>query len=518
MYFSRRHFLNMLAAAGGSSAVYNASLAMGLMHKDVAHKSIDIKPAEKNANKVIILGAGIAGLATAYELERAGYECTVLEASHRAGGRNLTLRHGDLIDELGHPSICNFDDDPDLYMNCGPARIPGHHARTLHYCKKLKVPLRIFANSNRMAYAHDSENFGGKPIRIGEHMADGRGLVAELSHKAITNDALDISLGEEDVEKLKGFLRAFGDLKEDGSYQGSERGGAKLDRMLFKAEPHAPKPLAELLNSGLMYRLQYMTEAYDWGEPLMTPVGGMDNIVKAFMRDITSPVLLKSQVKSVQLGDDGVEVSYAKDGEIKTLKADYCFNNIPGHFMGGIFNNFSVEYQKALNALKRNKLFKIGLQMKKRFWEDEGIYGGISYTNLPVKQIWYPSSGIFSQKGIMLGAYVWGEKENEYFERMTPAERLKVAAENGNQIHANYSSYIETGVSVPWSRMNHMMGCGSRMSEEDHKAYFTLLQKPEGRHFMVGDQISYHPGWQEGAFASIENAFTHFNQLVPSKV
>ncbi|WP_242698670.1 FAD-dependent oxidoreductase [Alteromonas sp. 5E99-2] len=504
----------MLAAAGGSSLVYNASLAMDFMSKDAKLTSLNLPPANDKNKSIVILGAGIAGLATAYELEKAGYNCTIIEASHRAGGRNLTLRHGDLVDELGNPSICNFDDNHELYMNCGPARLPGHHQRILHYCKALKVPLRIFANSNRLAYLHDSKNFGGKPVRIGEHMADGRGFVAELAHKSLTTGQLDAGLTEEDIAKFKQFIAAFGDLKESGLYEGTERAGSTVDRMLFHAKPKAPKSLTELINSPLFSRLQFMSEAYDWGEPLMTPEGGMDKIVDGFMGALKSPVILNAQVKSIYQGDNEVEVSYVKDGKVVKHKANYCFNNIPAHFMSGIYNNLSENYRTALGALKRGKLFKIGFQMKERFWEDEGIYGGISYTDLPVTQIWYPSNDIFGEKGIMLGAYVWGNEQNEYFERMTPKQRLIVAAENGEKIHPGYAKYIETGVSIPWSRMNHMMGCGSRMSEDDHKKYFSLLQQPDGRHFMIGDQISYHPGWQEGALASAENALSIFSQQV----
>ena len=514
MQFSRRHFLNLLAAAGGSSLVYNASLAMDFMASEAVLPTLKIPTALAGKKNVVILGAGIAGLATAYELERAGYSCTVLEASHRAGGRNLTARHGDLIDELGHPSICQFDDDPELYMNCGPARIPGHHRRILHYCKTLKVPLKIHANSNRLAYIHDHEKFQGKPIRIGEHMADGRGFIAELAYKSLSAGHLDKPLTEEDIEKFKEFITAFGDLKKSGNYEGSERGGSSVDRMLHHAVPKIPKSTSEFVNSRMPMFLQFMSEAYDWGEPLLTPIGGMDKIVDGFVREINSPILLHAQVKSIQQKDTHVDVAYLKDDKVTTLKADYCFNNIPAHFMGGIMNNLPKQYQSALKTLKRGKLFKIGLQMKKRFWEDEGIYGGISYTSLPSAQLWYPSNAIFSEKGIMLGAYVWGDKENEYFERMTPAERIKVAAENGSHIHKNYASYIEAGVTVPWSRMNHMMGCGTQMSEDDRKQYFSLLQKPQGRHFMIGDQISYHPGWQEGALASVEVALSEFAKLV----
>ena len=56
------------------------------------------------------------------------------------------------------------------------------------------------------------------------------------------------------------------------------------------------------------------------------------------------------------------------------------------------------------------RVVKVGLQFKRRFWEeDEQIYGGITYTDLPIGQISYPSSGFFGDgKGVLLGAYIWG--------------------------------------------------------------------------------------------------------------
>jgi len=136
---SRRRFLELVGAAGGSTAIYQTSRAMGLLQDTGPVAKLDLQDVGAAGKKIAVLGAGIAGLTVAYELERAGYEVTVLEASHRIGGRNMTLRHGDLIDEMGHNRVCNFDDDPDLYFNPGPARIPGHHKRILHYCKKLGI-------------------------------------------------------------------------------------------------------------------------------------------------------------------------------------------------------------------------------------------------------------------------------------------------------------------------------------------------------------------------------------------
>ena len=109
----------------------------------------------------------------------------------------------------------------------------------------------------------------------------------------------------------------------------------------------------------------------------------------------------------------------------------------------------------------------------------------------------------------------WDQDNIEYFSELPLKERLKVAAEQGAKIHPNYASYIEQGVSVAWNRMNYMMGCGTRIPMDEHEKYFPIVQKAEGnRHFLIGDQVSFHPGWQEGALSSVENALLQFNSLV----
>src|ERR1044071_5426029 len=143
---SRRDFLHMAGAGGGPTAVLRAAMGLGLIPASAV-----VKPNVamlRKSRKVLILGAGISGLTAAYELNKKGYEVQILEASFRAGGRNMTVRNGDRIDETGYPQVCNFDKDPDLYFNCGPARIPGHHQHLLDYCKELEVELAPFVNDN----------------------------------------------------------------------------------------------------------------------------------------------------------------------------------------------------------------------------------------------------------------------------------------------------------------------------------------------------------------------------------
>ena len=91
-------------------------------------------PADVGAGKsVVILGGGIAGMTTALEMTRLGYSCTILEATSTAGGRNRTIRGGDVVTEVDSTQTCQFDFDDELYFNPGPARIAHHHEFLLGY-------------------------------------------------------------------------------------------------------------------------------------------------------------------------------------------------------------------------------------------------------------------------------------------------------------------------------------------------------------------------------------------------
>ena len=101
---------------------------------------------------VIVLGAGLAGMTAAIELERAGYKVSVLEFNLRPGGRNWSLRGGDVYTELGGATQkCEFD--AGLYLNPGPWRIPYHHYAILDYCRRFGVDARAVhpAQSQRLS-------------------------------------------------------------------------------------------------------------------------------------------------------------------------------------------------------------------------------------------------------------------------------------------------------------------------------------------------------------------------------
>jgi monoamine oxidase len=425
----------------------------------------------------------------------------LLEASFRAGGRNMTVRNGDRIDETGFPQVCNFDKDPDLYFNCGPARIPGHHKELLNYCQELDVELAPFINDNRNAWVQDDAMFGGRPIRAREYLNDSRGFVAELMAKSLKKEDLAGPMTAADWEQLREYLRQFGELDPQFKYVGSSRSGLASHDYTFPDQLKKPLSPSELLKSRFMQVMSF-GETDDQAAMMMEPVGGMDRVVAGFMRKVGHLVQLESQVQKIHVGDRGCEVTYRRNGQYVKAKADYVLNCIPMHLLAGIEHNFPKDYAAGFTAIPRGKLFKIGLQMKERFWEREGIYGGISWTLQDIQQIWYPAHGIHRQKGVVLAAYTFDQDAGEKFARLAPADRIRLAIEQGSKIHPDYGKYVETGVSVAWHQMNHMLGCAAQWDEELWKKWFKTLQTPVGNHYLMGDQVSYHPGWQEGAMAS----------------
>src|SRR5262245_22368787 len=190
MPLTRREFLLRVARAGGSTATFATMQSLGLLPEGPAIASAVRLPRELGKGvKVIILGGGLAGLASAYELEKAGFECTLLEARDRPGGRNWTNRNGATAEFLDGTKTTVRYVDSKSYFNAGPARLPSVHKTILSYCKEFDIPLEVFVNSNRNSLMVSEKAFGGKPVEQRQVLHDGRGYVAELLAKNVKQGA-----------------------------------------------------------------------------------------------------------------------------------------------------------------------------------------------------------------------------------------------------------------------------------------------------------------------------------------
>jgi monoamine oxidase len=513
--FSRRALLNLVSMAGGSAAVLRASAALGLMPVTAMAAAPNVATLAPDTKKTVaILGAGVAGLTAMYELTKAGYECVLLEASHRPGGRNMTVRSGDIIDEVGNRQVVEFDDEPHLYFNCGPARIPSTHRNLLRYCKELGVELEVFINESKEAYVQDDAMFGGKPVKNAIFTTSARGFMAEVMAKNFSAQQLELPFSQQEAERLIGAIRSWGDLDKDLKFGESGRLGYKSGGYLDHGVHRDVAEFRELLKSRYINNLLSANEG-ETGPILFQPVGGMDKIIEGFMKQLGDRVYLNAIVTGIEVTSEGVNLAYQHKGERQTLRADYCLNSIPTHLMAGIPNNFAPDYVDALRYVKRGQAYKSAFQAKERFWEKDDIYGGITWTNQPIQQIWYPSHGFHKPKGVFLSAYDFGGGMG--FTQMTHEERLEAAIKQGEKVHPEYRSMVEKGITVAWHRMNHMLGCAAIWSRDGGKEekLMELLRAPQGdRHYVIGDQVTLHAGWQEAAIASAHAAIEDINRKV----
>ncbi len=532
--WSRRRFLTNVGKAGGSLALYETMVALNMIPLPDEWDGMPELPKDSGVGKsVLILGAGIGGLTTAYLLSKYGYRVEILEATSRAGGRNHTARKGDSIVEESaeHGTTyqeCKFDSG--LYLNLGPGRLPYHHRRVLGYCQELNVKLEPYIMNSTGNLFYSKNGFEGSPKEYKKIKNDTRGYIAELLAKAVNKGALDEELNEEDKSKLLKLVQHFGELevekkrgKDVYSYNGTTRDGCGKD--VFGAETpnvhyNCDNPetftLEALLDSNFWESGFYNPMEFEWQPTLFQPVGGMDQIVKGFLRAVGNLVTYNAPVTNVQVDDNGVTVTYMDGASEMTKRADYCVSNIPCSILKNIENNFESTFKTAVERTLFASSCKVGWQTNTRFWESDKyqIYGGISWTDEIIEQIWYPSNDYFSQKGTLTGAYIHdlecGTGNASKFGKMSLQERLQAAKKSGSKLHDEINDEdivpTELGLSIAWQNVPNAKGAWAEWGcePEDEEDYNRLLL-PDRRFYIVGDQVSTLPGWQEGAMMSAEH-------------
>src|SRR5271168_817452 len=405
MSLTRRVFIQRIAQIGGYSAAFASMQALGLMPA-VGQSPLPQLPADFGKDKkVVILGGGIAGMTSAYELRKAGFDCTILEARSRPGGRNWTVREGTKV-EFTDGTIQNCEWQDGGYLNAGPARIPSIHTHLLNYCHDLGVPLEVEVNTSRSALMQSPKLNKGEPVQQRQVVHDTRGYLAELLAKAVNKHTLDDELSKEDSQRLLEFLENFGDLGPHDRYTGSMRAG-------FTVPPgagpnqfviHKPLKLSELLAADMSIG-EFYDEQIDWQATMFQPIGGMDRIAYGFAKSLGDMIHYECPVAEITTSGQNVTVAYTKSGTPQTITADFCICTLPLPILAKTKNNFSPETQQAFTGMPMVPLYKIAWQSP-RFWEKENnIYGGLSFLKDKVDLVWYPTDKLFSPTGILVAGF-----------------------------------------------------------------------------------------------------------------
>lgn len=504
MPLTRRTLLEHIGRVGGVGAAYMAMEALGLaIPTPAGAEAFELPPGAGHGKSVVILGAGIAGLVSAYELKRAGFAVTVLEARDRIGGRAWSIRNGDRIVQAGRPDqVASFS--PGLYFNAGPARLPSTHRVILGYARRFGVQLQPFVNSNRNA----KWDFAGKVHEERRMVEDLLGQMSELLAKAIDQHALDQFASKDELGLLRQLLPQSAKYVPQGQSGYSQEPGGYARAGV----PLPALPLKELLPNpsiGLPYFFEHME---DMQSTMLEPAGGMDRIAHAIYAHVKAEVRLHSPVTAIRRAGNRARIEHGPGKEV--TEADFCVCTLGANLLEKIPNDFSSAKQAALKGVPYLPSVKVAFEAP-RFWEtDDNIFGGLGWTDRANENIIYPSHDFGSPKAVLVAAYVagWTNRDNpQKFSGFSDEERLQVCRQSIEALHPGRSRLLTRGVSVGWGLVPFSEGVGALWPDDANPGQmrgprYAELLRPEGPIVFAGEHLSYQGLWQEGAALSAHEA------------
>ena len=441
---------------------------------------------DQPGKRVIIIGAGMAGLVAGYELARGGHDPVILEAQNRVGGRVYTLRRF----------------APGLYAEAGAMRIPRVHDLTLGYCEHFGLALRPFVmgNPNGLVYVGGkrmtAEQAGLTPDQLGFSLADherGRSS-AQLWEQATMElramvDADPVAGWEHIVREFDGFsLREFLESK------GFSEGAIEMYGVMNFVEAGINNAVVEEFREDFGRAFEDMQEI----------VGGMDNLPNAFYREIGDRIRFGAEVHAIEQDPDSVTVHFKTEAGRYSVSGDYAIVAIPFSVLRQVevLTPFSREKQRAIRQLNYSASTKILFQVRERIWETEdAIYGGATVTDLPIRRLNYPTPDPGTSRGVLLASYTW-DQDAARWGAMDEETRLEEALEDVARIHPRIREVYEVGASHAWYDDRFANGAFAMFEPGQQSQLQEIIVAPEGRIHFAGEHCSLYHAWIQGALES----------------
>ena len=514
MAISRRDFLMRVGQAGGYGAAFATMQALGLMPmKGVLAEPIAAEPGTGKGVKVVVLGGGIGGLVSAYELRKLGYEVVLLEARERPGGRNFTGRDGTKV-EFVDGTVQTIHWEEGNYQNLGPARLPSTHWTMLGYVRELGVPLEVEINTSRSTLLQNDKANGGRPVVQRKAINDTRGHVSELLSKCIRQGALDAEFTAQDRERMMDFLAVYGPLDKTGAYVGSDRAGMKITPGAGKQVEVDETPMdMRILLDGNFWEGMLYEENWAWQATMFQPVGGMDRIPYAFAQSLGSIVQYSSPVTEIRKTSTGVRIFYTQLGQAKQLEAAYCICALPFPMLKKIPNDLSEPFKRVIDGCTMGGAVKIAWESR-RFWEqDYNIYGGLSFLEQGLSPIWYPSARIMHPTGVVVSGYLMDESQVPGFSDLSLEQKFAALRASMEKLHPGHGKELQNPVFCGWKRVKWNEGSWI-LDYGGGPGGYDVVTEGDGPIYLAGDTISNIVGWQEGAALSARRAVGMISEKV----
>jgi monoamine oxidase len=233
--------------------------------------------------------------------------------------------------------------------------------------------------------------------------------------------------------------------------------------------------------------------------------GGFDLLPQAFFRRLKDRVRFGAAVNAIEQDEHGVTVHFRSPAGRFSMRGDHCIVAIPFSVLRDVevTPSFGRPKQKAIRELNYNASTKILLQTRTRFWErTDGIVGGTSVTDLPIRRICYPSfSDPDEERGALLASYTWGQDALRW-DAMSEEKRIEEAVEDVAKVHPEILTEFEIGASHAWYDDQFAAGAFALFEPEQQTRLQPDIVRPEGRIHFAGEHTSLWHAWIQGALES----------------
>lgn len=486
----RREFLqrSALAVAAAASAVPHLEML-----------SADQGGMTSRRRRVVVIGAGLAGLAAAYQLTEAGHDVRVLEAGTRAGGRVHTLREP-------------FSDG--LHAEAGAMFIPDSHNLTMHYVKLFRLQLIavppekrdpvLFIEGRRINVRPRGRidwplNLSPEERRLGLD-----GMTERYVIPAVKEMGHPLNPGWPPAELKKYDRMTYAEfLRSRGASEDAVRLLRLNDADLTGDGVERVSALMVLREAALNFS----------AEQLYTIRGGTDLLPKALAAHLAPKIRYGAPVVRIEHDGASVSVNFLQAGGQESIRADYLVCAIPFPILKEIEVSppFSASKQRAIMELPYTSVSRVYVQSRSEFWAREGL--GISaYTDLPIMAIINSTLNQPGARGV-LESYSAGEN-GRAVARMKEGERIAFTLGQMERVYPGVRKNFEGGASVCWDEERWARGAYAWFKPGQMSDLLPHIARAEGRIHFAGEHTSSWPGWMQGAFQSGHRAAREINEAL----
>lgn len=474
-----------------------------------------LRPVDRIGTDVVVIGAGMSGLACTYELSRMGFNVTMLEAErHHVGGRVRTLRDRSL------------HKDDKSYAEIGAMRIPTRHTLTRLYVKEMGLELRKFVQESDLTWAY-IRNRRVRRSKAGLREAQDHFSLTASERKMTADDMWAMAVGsvadglsEEERKDLyqthfqTDKLKALDGLSLNTALQ---QAGLSQEAIEYLMSVYG---LGTYLHSAFTEHLREEVERI-WIDGFDEVVGGFGLLPQRMEAAIGNAALFRgAKVNRVKRKGENLITTYVDDkGDVKNITSDWVVCTAPLGTLSQIdlAGVISDEKTRAIRQVTYDSSTKVLIKCNRRFWElEDGIYGGGSIWDGGLGHTWYPSDNageqaisVSNRPAYLLASYTWGQQAK----RMDALHQQDLKAYVVKELRKIHPHLAESDVSsvIRWSWANYSLSSGAFafFSPNDQKNHYQSLKKPDGRFLLAGEHCSLSHSWVQGALESAIDVVTY---------